>query len=109
MKLNKYIVYWDAIEKDFTVVKINEGSELPKEFSNFNQILPWGSGIHTVVLVEVRDMDTPEKTELLGQSLAVNKTYNLFKQFFSHNIDYMEYARWRTQQRTLDVLRGEEV
>ena len=45
MRLNKYIVYWDAIEKDFTVVKINEGSELPKEFSNFNHVSPWNSGI----------------------------------------------------------------
>ena len=109
MKLNKYIVYWDCVKEDFTTVKINKGSELPKEFSDFNQVLPWDSGIHTVVLVKVEDMDTPEKTEVLGQSLAVNKAHDLFKQFFSHSIDDIEYARWKTQQRTLDVLRGEEV
>lgn len=109
MKLNKYIVYWDCVEKDFTVVKINEGSELPKEFSDFNQILPWNSGIHTVVLVEVQDMDTPEKTELLSQSLAVNRAYDLFKQFFSHSFDDIDCAREKILQRTLKVLRGEKV
>ena len=109
MKLNKYIVYWDAIEKDFTVVKINEGSELPKEFSTFNHVLPWNSGIYTAVCVEIDDIGTPEKTEILGQSFAVNKAHDLFKQFFSHSFDDIDYAREIIQQRTLKVLRGEEV
>ena len=109
MKLNKYIVYWDCVEEDFTTVKINRGSELPKEFSDFNQVLPWTSGIHTVVLVEVEDMDTPEKTEVLGQSLAVNKAHDLFKQFFSHSFDDIDCAREIMQKRTLKVLRGEKV
>ena len=109
MRLNKYIVYWDAIEKDFTVVKIHEGSELPKEFSDFNQVLPWDSGIYVAVCVEIDDIGTPEKTEMLGQSLAVNKAHDLFKQFFSHSFDDIDCAREIIQQRTLKVLRGEEV
>ena len=109
MRLNKYIVYWDAIEKDFTVVKINEGSELPKEFSNFNHVSPWDSGICVAVCVEIDDIGTPEKTEILGQSFAVNKAHDLFKQFFSHSFDDIDCAREIIQQRTLKVLRGEEV
>lgn len=107
MKLNKYIVYWDCVEKDFTVIKINEGSELPKEFSNFNQVLPWASGICAAVCVDIDDIGTPEKTEILGQSFAVNRAYDLFKQFFSHSFDDIDCAREKILQRTLKVLRGE--
>ena len=72
---------------------LNADANLFEEFFNFNQVSPWVSGICTAVCVEIDDIDTPEKTEILGQPFAVTRAYDLFKQFFSHSFDDIDCAR----------------